>query len=74
MLPREMLSKLVMIDSVVALGSVPLVRRKLFADRRRLGRSVAGIAFAVLLMMSQLGFRNAYVDSMLLVIDSSMAK
>ena len=31
MLPREMLSKLVMIDSVVALGSVPLVRRNLFA-------------------------------------------
>jgi putative ABC transport system permease protein len=69
MLPREMLSKLVMIDSMVALGSVPLVRRNLFADRRRLVRSVAGIAFAVLLMMSQLGFRNAYVDSMLLVID-----
>ena len=49
-------------------GSVPLARRNLLADRRRLGRSAAGIAFAVLLMMTELGFLNGYIDSMLLMI------
>jgi putative ABC transport system permease protein len=69
MLLREMPNMFAAIDGIRILGPVPLVRRNLFADRRRLARSVAGIAFAVLLMMSQLGFRNAYIDSMLLIID-----
>jgi len=42
---------------------VPLAWRNLTADRRRLATSTLGIAFAVLLMLMQLGFRNALVDS-----------
>jgi putative ABC transport system permease protein len=49
-------------------STVPLAWRNLLADKRRLARSAAGIAFAVLLMMAQLGFRNAFIDSMLLAI------
>ena len=47
-------------------AAVPLVRRNLFANKPRLVRSVGGIAFAVLLMIVELGFRNAFIDSMLL--------
>jgi len=36
--------------------SVPLAWRNLVASKRRLVRSVAGIGFAVLLMLVQLGF------------------
>lgn len=43
--------------------AVPLAWRNLTADRRRLVTSTLGIAFAVLLMLTQLGFRNALVDS-----------
>jgi putative ABC transport system permease protein len=51
----------------VANGSrVPLARRNVLADKRRLARSAAGIAFAVLLMMVELGFRSAFIESMLL--------
>jgi putative ABC transport system permease protein len=46
---------------------VPLARRNLVADLPRLGRSVAGVAFAVLLMMLELGFRDGYIESMLLM-------
>ena len=42
---------------------VPLAWRNLTADKRRLAVSTLGIAFAVLLMLMQLGFRNALVDS-----------
>ena len=49
-------------------STVPLARRNLLASKRRLASSVAGIAFAVLLMMVELGFRNAFIDSMLLAI------
>jgi putative ABC transport system permease protein len=45
----------------------PLALRNLVADPRRLARSVAGIAFAVLLMMLELGFREGYIESMLLM-------
>jgi putative ABC transport system permease protein len=41
-------------------GSVPLAWRNLVADRWRLLRSSAGIAFAVLLMLVQLGFEQAF--------------
>jgi putative ABC transport system permease protein len=46
-------------------GSVPLAWRNLFANKRRLMRSSAGIAFAVLLMMVQLGFERAFFDASL---------
>jgi putative ABC transport system permease protein len=47
---------------------VPLARRNLLADKRRLVRSISGVAFAALLMMVELGFRNAFLDSMLLAV------
>jgi putative ABC transport system permease protein len=37
----------------------------MLADKRRLVRSTSGIAFAVLLMLLQLGFRSAFIDSAL---------
>lgn len=65
----QTLGRLRSIGGVTIFTSVPLVWRNLLSDRARLARSSAGIAFAVLLMMSELGFRDAYVDSMLLAID-----
>jgi putative ABC transport system permease protein len=50
-------------------ADVPLAWRNISADRRRLVRSTSGIGFAVLLMMLQLGFRNAFLDSALEVIN-----
>jgi putative ABC transport system permease protein len=50
------------------LPTVPLAWRNLLSNKRRLSHSIAGIAFAVLLMMVELGFRNAFIDSMLLAI------
>jgi putative ABC transport system permease protein len=47
---------------------VPLAWRNILADKRRLLRSTSGIAFAVLLMLLQLGFRGAFLDSALEVI------
>jgi putative ABC transport system permease protein len=55
-------------SSQAVLASVPLARRNLLADRRRLLRALAGIAFAVLLMMVELGFRTGFIGSMLLPI------
>jgi putative ABC transport system permease protein len=46
-------------------GRVPLAWRNLVADKRRLLRSSAGIAFAVLLMLVQLGFEQAFFDASL---------
>ena len=42
---------------------VALAWRNLVADKRRLLRSTTGIAFAVLLMLLQLGFREAFLES-----------
>ena len=42
---------------------VPLAWRILTADNARLARSASGIAFAIVLMLIELGFRNAFVDS-----------
>ena len=42
--------------------AVPLAWRNMLVDKRRLLRSTSGIAFAVLLMLLQLGFRNAFID------------
>jgi putative ABC transport system permease protein len=48
--------------------SVPLAWRNLVANKQRLLRSAAGIGFAVLLMLMQLGFEQAFFDSTLAVI------
>jgi putative ABC transport system permease protein len=48
--------------------SVPLAWRNLVANKHRLLRSAAGISFAVLLMLMQLGFEQAFFDSTLEVI------
>ena len=45
--------------------SVPLALRNLIANKRRLARSVAGIGFAVLLMLVQLGFERGFFDASL---------
>ena len=44
---------------------VPLALRNLLANRRRLVRSSAGIGFAVLLMLVQLGFERGFFDASL---------
>ena len=48
--------------------SVPLAWRNLVANKQRLLRSAAGIGFAVLLILMQLGFEQAFFDSTLEVI------
>jgi putative ABC transport system permease protein len=48
--------------------TVPLAWRNLVANRPRLLRSAGGIGFAVLLMLMQLGFEEAFFDSALEVI------
>jgi putative ABC transport system permease protein len=50
--------------------AVPLAWRNMLADKRRLLRSTSGIAFAVLLMLLQLGFRSAFIDSALRVLNN----
>jgi DevC protein len=45
--------------------SVPLALRNLLANKRRLARSSAGISFAVLLMLVQLGFERGFFDASL---------
>lgn len=49
---------------------VPLAWKNLTHDRRRLLLAVAGVAFAVLLMFLQLGFRNALFDSTVAFIEA----
>jgi putative ABC transport system permease protein len=46
-------------------GGVPLAWRNLVANKRRLLRSSAGIAFAALLMMVQLGFEQGFYEASL---------
>lgn len=53
-----------------ALPRVPLAWRNLVADRRRLARASAGIAFAVLLMLVQLGFERSFFEASLAVPDA----
>ena len=45
--------------------AVPLALRNLLANKRRLVRSSAGIGFAVLLMLVQLGFERGFFDASL---------
>jgi len=47
----------------------PLAWKNLTHDWRRLAVAIAGIAFAVLLMFTQVGFQNALFDSQVKVID-----
>jgi putative ABC transport system permease protein len=49
-------------------GPVPLAWRNLLANKSRFLRSASGIGFAVLLMLMQLGFEQAFFDSSLEVI------
>jgi putative ABC transport system permease protein len=49
-------------------SDVPLAWRNILADKRRLLRSTSGIMFAALLMLLQLGFRGAFLDSALEII------
>jgi putative ABC transport system permease protein len=42
---------------------VPLAWRILTVDNAKLARSASGIAFAIVLMLIELGFRNAFVDA-----------
>src|ERR1700736_5591346 len=44
---------------------VPLAWRNVVSNRRRLAGSAAGIAFAVVVMLIELGFRHAFLDSAL---------
>ena len=53
---------------IVQPRSVPLAWCNLVANRQRLLRSAAGIGFAVLLMLMQLGFEQAFFESALVVI------
>src|SRR5579884_2240812 len=58
-------------DIVVRLpfaGSVPLAWRNLTANKVRLVRSSAGIGFAVLLMLVQLGFEQGFFDASLAMV------
>jgi putative ABC transport system permease protein len=48
--------------------AVPLAWRSITANKWRLLRSSAGIGFAVLLMLTQLGFENAFFDAALQVL------
>ena len=49
-------------------SAVPLAWRNIFMEKRRMLRSISAIGFAVLLMMIQLGFRGAFLDSSLEII------
>ncbi|HWD60678.1 MAG TPA: FtsX-like permease family protein [Stellaceae bacterium] len=49
---------------------VPLAWRNLLADKWRLVRSSAGIAFAVLLMLVQLGFERSFFDASLSAVNA----
>ena len=54
---------------LVPRAAVPLAWRNLVADKRRLPAvEAAGIAFAVLLMLVQLGFERSFFDASLAVV------
>lgn len=47
---------------------VPLALRNMLANKRRLARSTGGIVFAIVLMLMEFGFRDAFLDSSLQLI------
>jgi putative ABC transport system permease protein len=51
------------------MGRVPLARLQLTQERLRFAAGLAGIAFAAMLMLMQLGFRDALLDSATLVLE-----
>ena len=51
-------------------GALPLALRMLLHDRARLLTSIGGVAFAVLLMLVQMGFRNSLLDSATALLDA----
>ncbi|HEX3954022.1 MAG TPA: ABC transporter permease DevC [Stellaceae bacterium] len=53
------------ISRLVSVRFVPLALRNLLANKRRLVRSSAGIGFAILLMLVQLGFERGFFDASL---------
>jgi putative ABC transport system permease protein len=57
-----------MLAGFTIVDGVPLALRNLVADKRRLARSIFGIAFAVVLMLVEFGFRNAFLESSLQLI------
>jgi putative ABC transport system permease protein len=61
---RDLLSRRIYRPS----ADVPLAWRNIMSDKRRLLRSTSGIMFAALLMLLQLGFRGAFLDSALQII------
>jgi putative ABC transport system permease protein len=54
---------------MTSIGKTPLAWKNLTHDKRRLAVAIAGIAFAVLLMFTQVGFQNALFDSQAKLID-----
>lgn len=48
--------------------TVPLARRSILVDKMRLLRSASGITFSIFLMIIQLGFQRAYIESTVAVI------
>ena len=50
-------------DRCMAFRKIPLARKNLTHNVRRLAVALAGIGFAVVLMFMQMGFRNALFDS-----------
>ena len=56
-------------DGRGALSTVPLARRNFLGHGRRLIRSLAGIAFAAVLMMVEIGFYISFIESNLLPIE-----
>ena len=54
-----------MADAIPNTRFVPLAWRNLVSSKRRLIRSIAGIGFAVLLMLVQLGFERGFFDASL---------
>jgi putative ABC transport system permease protein len=51
------------------LAKTPLAWKNLTHDVRRLLVAIGGVAFAVLLMFTQVGFQNALFDSQVKLID-----
>src|SRR5437763_11457316 len=68
-IPQKCSEGAILSVSTIARGTggrrVPLALRNLLANKRRLVRSSAGIGFAVLLMLVQLGFERGFFDASL---------
>ena len=54
---------------MIKLAKTPLAWKNLTHDVRRLVVAICGVAFAVLLMFTQVGFQNALFDSQVKLID-----